>query len=482
MSRHTASIFLLSLAAVSPVTAIRANESVQRPNILLILADDIGDRSLSCFGGTVPTPNLDRLAREGMVFRNAHAAPMCAPTRDEMFTGLSRANRGRPDASVPFFTNHLKRLGYANGMAGKWFVGSVFDPPTRGFDESLILVNGYRQWAPDVMVFGSQGMMKELNQPKVEGRLNEWQIPRDENERHHAVRIADRYGEDVAVDFLCDFLDRRKDEPFFAYYSSKLAHVPHAPNPDGDAKEIAAYKAAFARQDDRDLSGLGAAVREESKRLGAQPASKSYRNLAHAYLEKMVGRLVDELDEQRIRKSTIVVFASDNGNSRLDPLPEDAQRLPGNKGDSREGGTRIPLIINWPERIKPGSVCDDLVHVQDFLATFVELAGGTAPEGGHGRSFAPQILGKKGNPREYFIGTGAHPNCWLRRVAEEIGQPDLKPFRLVWVRGHRFKLYNDGRFYDLENDLAEEHRIPTGEGTSDAKAARKKLQAILDDI
>ena len=146
-------------------TVLIGAEPAPRPNAVLILVDDLGNRCLSCFGGAVPTPNLDRLARGGMVFRNAHAAPMCAPTRDEMFTGLSRAGRGRPDASVPFLTNDLQKAGYATGMAGKWFVGSVFDPPRRGFDEACIMVNGYRHWAPDIMVFGSGGMFQEWNQP-----------------------------------------------------------------------------------------------------------------------------------------------------------------------------------------------------------------------------------------------------------------------------------------------------------------------------
>jgi len=240
--------------AIGSVAAARAGGKPRRPNVLLILADDLGEKSLSCFGATVPTPNLDKLAAGGMVFRNAHAAPMCAPTRDEMFTGLSRARfAGRPGAETPFFTHRLAKLGYATGMAGKWFVGSVFDPPLRGFDESLILVNGYRYWAPDVMVFGS-------------------------------------------------------------------------------------------------------------------------------------------------------------------------------------------------------------------------------------RSFAPQLLGRKGTPREWFIGFGAHESIWLDRVRAELGKPNLKADRPVWVHGSRFKLYRDGRFYDLKDDLAEARRIPPGKGTPEAEAARAKYQAILDGL
>jgi len=472
-----------------------------RPNILLILVDDFGNRALSCFGGTVPTPNIDRLAKGGVVFRHAHAAPMCAATRDEMMTGQSRARLsgnpprprmgGRPGAETPFFTNHLQKLGYATGMAGKWFVGSVFNPPLRGFDESCILVNGYRHWAPDVLMFGGGGMMKELNQPEITGRLNEWEIPLTGDSPNQAKRLPDRYGEDVAVDFLCDFIQRRastkgksKPKPFFAYYSSKLTHVPAAPTPDGNADEIAVHKAAFAAENDRHFPNLQADIRRRAAKRGVRINSRKYRNAAIAYLDKMVGRLTKKLQDLGIERNTVVVFASDNGNSALDPLPDRAKRLPGKKGDSRDGGTRIPLIVNWPGQVKAGSTCDDLVHVQDFSSTLLELAGGSAPEGVRcdGRSFAPQLLGRSGKPRQWFIGSGAHPSVWLKRVALELGKPGMKEYKLVWVRGLRYKLYSDGRFYGLEKDLAEEHRIKPGKGSPQAEVARKKFQAILDNL
>ncbi|HYW78638.1 MAG TPA: sulfatase-like hydrolase/transferase, partial [Thermoguttaceae bacterium] len=253
----TGVVLLGFFAAILLVTAVNAAELTEKPNIVLILVDDLGNRSLSCFGGTIPTPNLDRLAREGMVFQNAHAAPMCAPTRDEMFTGISRARfKGRPGIETPFFTSRLQQLGYQTGMAGKWFVGSVFDPPRRGFDEALIMVNGYRHWCPDVMLFGSGGMMEELNQPEITARLNEWEIPRDGDGPHRATRLLGRHADDVSADFLSDFIRRHRDGPFFAYYSSKLAHVPHAPTPDGDSDQIAVFRKGFLRSHDRNLKEL----------------------------------------------------------------------------------------------------------------------------------------------------------------------------------------------------------------------------------
>jgi arylsulfatase A len=457
----------------------------KQPNVVLILVDDWGNRSLSAFGGAVPTPHLDRLAREGMVFTHAHAAPMCAPTRDEMLTGCSRARfKGRPGADVPFFTNHLQRLGYATGMAGRWFVGSVFDPPLRGFDESCILVNGYRHWAPDVMVWGSKGAMKDLNQPPVRGRLNEWEIPLEGDARHTATRLPDRYAEHVAFDFLADFLERHRDGPFFAYYSSKLVHVPHAPTPDADPDEVAVFKAAFAGIYNRHMKGLREAVVREAKRRGVRlPGHKAYRNKGIAYLDQMVGRLVAELEALGLRENTLILFTSDNGNSGVDPVREGVETLPGRKGDSREGGTRVPFVANWPGHVEPGSTCDDLVHVQDLGPTLLDLAGGRMPADRpcDGSSFAPQLLGRKGEPREYVVGWGAHPNLWVDRVAEELERPDLKPFKLVWVHGHRYKLYNDGRFYDLRKDLAETDRIPPGEGSPEAERTRRRFQAILDE-
>ena len=395
-------IVLTWQTAVLRATAASATETAPKPNIVLILADDLGNRSLSCFGATVPTPNLDRLVREGMSFQNAHAAPMCAPTRDEMFTGMSRARfKGRPGLDTPFFTNLLQQQGYRTGMAGKWFVGSVFDPPRRGFDEACIMVNGYRHWAPDIMVFGSGGLFQELNQPPVEGRLNEWEIPLEGDTRHKASCLSERYSDDVQVEFLCDFIDRHKATPFFAYYSSKLAHVPPAPTPDGDPDEIDIYRKAFASDHDRDLSKLQPFIQAEMQRRGTQaPVQREYRNNTIRYLDKSAGRLLDHIDQTGLRENTVVIFLSDNGNSAIDPLPEGAERLPGRKGDSREGGTRVPLIVRWPVRIAPGSECGDLVHVQDFLPTFVELAGGEITNAAEydGRSFAPQLLGKGGLP------------------------------------------------------------------------------------
>jgi arylsulfatase A len=141
------------------------------------------------------------------------------------------------------------------------------------------------------------------------------------------------------------------------------------------------------------------------------------------------------------------------------------------------------LIASWPGTIAAGSTCDDLVHVQDFGPTLVEVAGGDPARLGpcDGRSFAPRLRGEAGNPRAWFVGSGAHESVWLERVAKETGQPGLKPYDLSWVRGLRYKLYSDGRFYDLETDMAEEHRIAEGAGGDEAEAVRARSRAVLDE-
>jgi len=471
------------LTGTLSVTSILATEGSVKPNIVLILADDIGNRSLSCFGGTVPTPHLDRLAREGMVFENAHAAPMCAPTRDELFTGLSRARfKGRPGLETPFFTHRLQQQGYRTGIAGKWFVGRVFDPPRRGFDEACIMVNGYRHWAPDIMVFGSGGLFSHLNQPPVQGRLNEWEIPLDGETRHRATCLPERYADEVSADFLSDFMARCRDKPFFAFYASKLVHVPQVPTPAGKPEEIAIYQKAFQLDHGRHLQAMPSHVKRLAVQQGIHVTDgKQFRLDAMATLDRMVGRVLADIDRLGLLDNTLVVFTSDNGNSALDPLPEGAERLPGRKGDSREGGTRVPLLVRWPAQVKAGTVCKDLVHVQDFGPTFLALAGiqDTETKISDGISFAPQLRGHAGTPRPWFLGTGAHPSMWLDRVRAERGEPDLASWKLVWVRGQRYKLYDDGRFYDLERDPAEAHRIPSGQGSAAAEVARADYQRVL---
>jgi arylsulfatase A len=456
--------FVVTLAAAQP------------PNIVLIVADDPGAKSIGAFGGAIPTPNLDKLVQSGMTFPHCHAAPMCAPTRDELMTGLSRARfKNRPGLETAYFTQHLQKLGYQTCISGKWYVGSVFNPPRRGFDESCIMVNSYRHWAPDIMVFGSQGLFQELNQPPFTGTLNEWFIPLEGATPNKATRLSDRYSEDVAVDFLCDFIQRHQKGPFFAYYTPKLVHYPHAPNPD-HPKELGKLfcdgynrfiakptKTKEATEVAIQFQAVAAPwIKEEAKRRNIKlPSDKLYRDAGLTYLDKLVGRIVSKLGEAGLLDQTIVIYTSDNGNSALDVLREGVTRAPGAKGSTLDGGTLVPLVVNWPNKIKPGTHCDDLVNVQDFLPTFLELAGGQLPGGEKidGRSFAPQLFGNKGNPREWFIGSFG---------------------KRVWVRGLRYKLYNDGRFYDLQNDWPEESQIKPGTGGQEAEAVRIQFQAILD--
>ncbi len=481
MPRTRAAWLAAALALAAPEAP--GTPAPPRPNILLILADDAGANSLGCLGGAVPTPHLDRLAAGGMTFSRCHAAPMCAPTRDEMMTGKTRLRLGgRPGTEVLFFTNLLQKAGYANAIAGKWFVGDApsFNPPRRGYDEACILVNGYRHWSPDVMVWGSRGLLRELNQPASTGKLNEWQVPVGGGPGR-ATRLAERYAEDVAADFLCDFMERRREGPFFAFYSAKLVHVPQAPTPDAGPEVAAVCREAFARFEAKGDFNVEAAIRDGAKRRGLSLPGEE-RQESMRYLDKTAGRLIAKLDELKIREKTLVLFTSDNGNSETDPVRDGVRRVPGKKGDSRDGGTLVPLVANWPGTISPGSRCDNLVHVQDFLPTFAELAGAELPEGEtfDGLSFAPPLLGRPGRPREWFIGSGAHPSVWLERVRKDFGNPALESYALRWVRGLRWKLYGDGRFYDLEEDPAEERPVRPGTGSPEAEQARKRFQEVLD--
>jgi arylsulfatase A len=287
----------------------------------------------------------------------------------------------------------------------------------------------------------------------------------------------------VAVEFLCDFMERRRHRPFYAYYASKIPHCPHVATPDSPPGEVELYREAFARFVKGNTGAYDEYLRSEAERRGIEltwRSAKEYRRQMIAYLDKTTGRLLAKLDELGIREETLVVFASDNGNSEIAAVREGVETFPGRKGDSRDGGTRVPLIANWPGTIAPGRTCDDMIHVQDFLPTFYELAGARPPSVLDGVSFAPQLLGRKGEPREYVVGTGAHPSVWLERVRKELGLPDMEAYPLSWIRGRRYKLYSDGRFYDLKTDYAEARRIAPGRGAPEAEAARKRLNAVLE--
>ncbi|HUW18857.1 MAG TPA: sulfatase-like hydrolase/transferase [Sedimentisphaerales bacterium] len=396
-----------------------------KPNIVLIMADDLGYECLSCYGSlSYKTPVLDQLARTGMRFDNCHSQPLCTPSRVKIMTGRYNSRNyttfGNFDFNEKTFAHVLKSVGYATCIAGKWqLMGrGAAGPYDAGFDE-------YCLWHMED-AFGPKEC--RYRSPKIikNGRLVEG--------------LEGKYGPDAFCDYILDYIERHKSGPFLVYYPMTLVHGAFVPTPDSPD--------------------------------WAQPVHKSdtkYFADMVAYMDKIVGRILRKLDELGLRENTLILFTGDNGTAKKITSKMPGRTIKGGKSLTIDTGTHVPLIANWKGATPAGRVCDDLVDFSDFLPTLAEAGGAALPENViiDGRSFLPQLRGEKGNPREWLF-------C---HYAPQSGQ-SFKRF----VRDKRWKLYQTGELFDVQADPLEESPIGAGEGGEQAAAARRRFQAVLDSV
>ena len=426
-------IVLTVATIVTNSTAVDATANLRKnrqPNIVFIMSDDVGIDALGCYGGTsFKTPHLDKLAKTGMRFQHCYSMPVCHPTRICLMTGRYPFRLNRPkwgsfpkSAEKQTFAHIMKNGGYATAIAGKWQLilqkKNPHHPQQLGFDESAVFGwhEGPRYFSPYIW---------------QNGKL------RDD--------VNDRYGPDVYVDYLIDFMTRNQGRPFLAYYSMALCH---------DVTDDLAEPVPF----------------------GPNGRYENYREMVES-MDRVVGRLIAALDRLNLREKTLILFTGDNGtpktyiagakNGKLFRKPIVMKRgdkvVQGGKGQLTDAGTRVPLIANWTVKIPPGQVVEDLVDFSDFLPTFAELGGVKLPTDVNfdGRSFAPRLLGKPGTGREWAYSEGRGKQ---------------------WVRTQRWKLYNDGRLIDIANDPVEESPIPATKQSADAAKNRKRLQHVLNQL
>jgi len=403
------------LAVVSILSGTAFAQAPSRPNIIFVLADDLGLDGVSAYGADKhQTPNIDALAASGIRFQNGYASPLCGPSRCLLMTGRYAFRTGgitnqswRPGGpgaksadEVPIATL-LKRAGYATGQAGKWRqVGQL--PGDWGFDEFLTdNTAGGWYWQTQ---FNRNGTVVTLPQGT--------------------------YGPDVVEKFTFDFIKRHKDQPFFFYYATHLVHKPTLKTPDTPADTT-----AVARLYDDNIR----------------------------YMDKQVGSLVAELDKLGLRKNTLIVFAGDNGTAVGYPSTIKGRLINGAKGSMLEGGSHVPFIASWPAVTPAGKVLADLVSFADPYATFAELAGASLPENLKidGKSFAPQLRGETGTPRDWaYVQLGAR---WF-------------------VREAGFKLNERGELFDMSDAPFAEKPVPADGDTQASKSARLRLTAALKEL
>jgi len=368
-----------------------------RPNIVYILADDLGYGDLGCFGQKdIRTPSLDRMAHEGMRFTQHYAgSTVCAPSRSCLMTGQHTGHtpiRGNkeyyPEGQHPLpaeavtVAEILKRAGYATGAFGKWglgYPGSEGDPIKQGFDEFY----GYncQRFAHNYYPRFLWHNDKKLTLAGNEGKKTE------------------QYAPDIIQQQTLKFIDANKDRPFFLY----VPHIiPHAELLVPDDDIVRSYRGKFP---EKPYEGIDDGP--DYKAGGYGSAKTPCANFAAMItrLDKHVGEILDKLRETGLDKKTLVIFSSDNGphaEGGANPAYFNSSGgLRGQKRDLYEGGIRVPMLAWWPGKVAAGAKTDYISAFWDVMPTFAELAGADAPEDIDGISFLPTLLGKTHKQKEH---------------------------------------------------------------------------------
>ncbi len=322
-------------------------KAVAAPNIIFIMADDLGYGGLSCYGNQViKTPHLDALAASGVKCTDFHSnGAVCSPTRAALMTGRYQQRSGVEGVITAAghrevglaleektMAEAMKKLGYATALFGKWHLGyeARFGPVKQGFDEFQGFVSGNVDYHTHI---------------DQEGFFDWWQQDQKKDEKGYLT--------DLITEDALDFIERKKDGPFFVVLHHGAPHYP---------------------LQDRETPGFRKVRNGEGRRA---PQPKVDREAVYVkmveIMDEGVGRIVARLGELKLRENTLIVFCSDNGPA----MTVSPSGLRGRKGQLFEGGHRVPGIFNWPGALPKGSVCRTPIMTMDLMPTFLAMAGGT---------------------------------------------------------------------------------------------------------
>ena len=370
---------LLSMRA----DAVEKAAAADKPNIVLIMADDVSWEAFSCYGAEdYKTPHIDALAARGVRFAHCYSTPICTPSRVQIMTGQysfrNYTHFGYLNPNEKTIGHLMQSAGYQTAIAGKWQLNGLYNklsgwddrkrPQKAGFHESYL-------W-----------QVTTGKQLKDGGGERFWSPPLERNGVMETVEDnAGKYGPDLLCDFLCDFMERNRSKPFFVYYPMVLVHNPFVKTPDtigNDPRTQAANKAP------------------KNKKL-----QKENFVAMVEYMDKIVGRLVKKVESIGQEENTIILFTADNGTNRGITSRWQGKDIKGGKGGMKDMGTHVPLVASWPGKSPRGSVIDDLVDFTDMYPTFADAAGVSLGNRRpiDGRSFLPQLLGQSGHPRDFVF-------------------------------------------------------------------------------
>ena len=454
-----AAVLVAQLSLVESTAADRPS----RPNIIFVMADDLGYGDLGCYGQKViATPKLDQMAREGLLFRQFYAGcTVCAPSRSVLMTGQHmghtyvRGNAGRrmgiqslraKDVTV---AEVLKQAGYATALCGKWGLGDA-QPGDTGLpnDQGFDFFYGY------------------LNQVHAHNYYPEflWRNKEKVPLKNVVVRSGKGYGgftggyatkrsdysHDLIMEQALAFVRQNRSRPFFLYLSLT---IPHANNEGtrgtGNGQEVPDY----GQYADRSWSD----------------ANKGYAAMV-TRMDRDMGRLFDELKKLGIDERTVVMFTSDNGPQKeggQDPELFDTNGpLRGMKRDLYEGGIRVPMIVRWPGQTPAGAVTDHIGYFGDLMATAAELSGGSPPPHIDSISFVPTITGRSADQRPHRY---LYWEFYERGSKQAVRAGKWKAVRMPMIAGKT-------ELYDLESDLSESRNV-----AAEHPEIVRKLEAMMDE-
>lgn len=414
-------VFSMSMSSYANLNS--STSKSDKPNIIFILADDIGIEGINSFGGEYYTPNIDKLAEDGISFTNAYATPLSSPSRTRIMTGIENGKNYKAfaylDPTQKTFGNALKQAGYVTGVVGKWQLeGNGFDgrkgmtPRQAGFDSSLLwqenmttnwMAKGSRYWGPTLSLNG------------------------------HLSTIESGFGPDYENKFAMQFIHKNKDKPFFLYYPMVLVHRPFVPTPDS---------------------------------MNAQTKKDRFSGMV-TYMDKKVGELVSYLKKEHLYKNTVIVFTGDNGTGRAIYSTRNGHTIRGGKGFPTLNGTHVPMIVSWPAKLPKNVKKDSLFDVMDIYPTIADIADHPVKKGTiDGISQLPVLEGKVKSVRDWIYMHYAP--VWI-----------FKPARFIF--NQHWKLYGSGKFVKLDTQTGVETKV-SPDSSKLAHAQYLSLKKQMDDL
>lgn len=397
------------------------------PNVVLIMADDMGYECLGVNGSlSYETPRLDELAAKGLRFTNAYSTPLCTPSRVQIMTGrynvFNYEEFGYLNPDLPTFGHLMQDAGYTTLIAGKWQLNGISHGPDKfaGWNDALRPgAAGFDEWS-----------LWQVTQPKkIAERF--WDPLIEQNGDVLHAELAGTYGPDHFTEYICDFIERKLDEPFFVYYPMVLVHDPFISTPDSVDPEVTGQE-AFA-----DMM---------------------------RYADKLVGRIVDKLAAENLLDDTIIIFTADNGTDRKIVSQIAAREIGGGKGQTIDDGIHVPMIVYWKGRTPEGGITDQLVDFTDFKMTLADLTGTESKGPLDGVSFMPALEDRMGPEREWIF---CHYDPRWGRFRSQ---------RSAFASDGQFKVYHDGRVFAVTDDVMESE--PLADAAVPADVLRQLRNAL----